>query len=393
MSRLSRMPAAYLRGLDRERVDQLAALALGLATQLQVWLSPSITDRPQAAVAGLALSAAVGVRRRWPFGALLVGVVAVSGEAFFGGAIVEHAAAAIPAAILVFYGAGAFLDRRRARLALGVGIIGLLPQILITPHTGSDLFFEPVILALAPWACGRFLRERSERVRDLRELSERLDAEREQGAIAATDQERIRIARDLHDVLGHCLSVIVLQAGGARMLIGSEPGRADTAMKVIERAGHDALEELRRLLGVLGGAGASGGPEPQPGLGDIDALVQRTRMAGLTTDLHIEGLPGPISPALGLCAYRIVQEALTNAIKHAGPARATVRVRSEMGRLELEIADNGDGPPVSDATRVGRGLIGMRERAALHGGDVRTGAGPSGGYLVRASLPFSGGVP
>jgi signal transduction histidine kinase len=393
MSHLLRMLAAYLHGLDRERADQLAALALGLATQLQVWLSPSITDRPQATVAGLALSAAVAVRRRWPFGAVLIGVVAVSGEAFFGGAIVQHAVAAIPAAILVFYGAGAFLDRRRARLALGVGIIGLLPQILLTPHAGSDLFFEPVILAFGPWACGRFLRERSERVRDLRELSERLDAERDQGAVAASWQERIRIARDLHDVLGHCLSVIVLQAGGARMLIGSEPGRADTAMKVVERAGHDALEELRRLLGVLGGAEAGGGHEPQPGLGDIGALVQRTRMAGLTTDLHIEAPPGPISPALGLCAYRIVQEALTNVIKHAGPSRATVRVCWQMGRLELEIADDGRGSPTGDATRVGRGLVGMRERAALHDGNVRTGAGPSGGYLVRASLPYSGGVP
>ncbi len=391
MPGLLRTPA-YVRGLDRERADQLAALALGLVTELQVWLSASITDRPQAAVAGLALSAAVGVRRRWPFGALLAGVVAVSGEAFFGGAIVQHAFAAIPAAILVFYGAGAFLGRRRARLALGVGVIVLLPQILITPHTGSDLFFEPVILAFAPWACGRFLRQRSERVRDLRELSERLDAEGEQSAVAATDHERIRIARDLHDVLGHCLSVIVLQAGGARMLVGSEPARADTAMKVIERAGHDALEELRHLLGVLGGAGARRHPEPQPGLADLDALVRRTRMAGLTTDLHIEGSPGPISPALGLCAYRIAQEALTNVIKHAGPARASVRVRWEMGRLELEIADTGRGPPVGHAARVGRGLIGMRERAALHGGEVRTGGGPGGGYLVRASLPFSGGV-
>jgi signal transduction histidine kinase len=393
MPALLRTPAAYVRGLDRERVDQLVALALGLVTELQVWLSPSVTDRPQAAVAGLVLSAAVGVRRRWPFGALVAGVAAVSGEAAFGGAIVQHAVAAIPAAILVFYGAGAFLDRRRAWQALGVGAIGLLPQILITPNTGSDLFFEPVILAFAPWACGRFLRQRSERVGDLRELSERLDAERDQGAAAATGHERIRIARDLHDVLGHCLSVIVLQAGGARMLIGSEPARADTAMKVIEHAGHDALEELRYLLGVLGCGEASGGPEPQPGLADIDALVRRTRAAGLMADLHIEGSPGPVSPVLGLCAYRIAQEALTNVIKHAGPARATVRVRWEMDRLELEIADTGCGPPAGHAARTGRGLIGMRERAALHDGQVRTGAGPGGGYLVRASLPFSGGVP
>jgi signal transduction histidine kinase len=392
MSRFFRMPAAYVRGLDRERVDQVAALVLGVVTELQVWLSASIHDRPQAAVAGLVLSAAVAIRRRWPFGALLAGVIAVSGEAAFGGAIAQHTVAAIPAAILVFYGAGAFLDRRRARLALGAGVMVLLVQILITPYTASDLFFEPVILAFAPWACGRYLRERSERVRDLRELSERLDAEREQYAITATGQERTRIARELHDALGHCLSVIVLQAGGARMLLGSEPARADAAMTVIERAGHDALVETRRLLGVLGGAEDSGRNEPPPGLADVEALVQRTRVAGLPTDLLIEGPPKPVSPALALCAYRIVQESLTNAIRHAGPARATVRLRWETDQLQLEIADNGRGPAAVNGRRIGHGLIGMRERAALHDGVVYAGAETSGGYLVRASLPLWDGI-
>lgn len=392
MSRFFRMPAAYVRGLDRERVDQVVALVLGLVTEFQVWLSASIHDRPQAAVAGLALSAAVAVRRRWPFGALLVGVIAVSGEAAFGGAIVQHAVAAIPAAILVFYGAGAFLDRRRAGLALGAGVMVLLVQILITPNTASDLFFEPVILAFAPWACGRYLRERSGRMRDLRELSERLDAEREQHAITAADQERTRIARELHDALGHCLSVIVLQAGGARMLLGSEPARAAAAMTVIERAGHDALVETRHLLGVLGGAEDTGRTEPQPGLADVETLVQRTRVAGLPTELLIEGPPKPVSPALALCAYRIVQEALTNAMRHAGPAQATVRLRWGMGQLQLEIADNGHGPAAGNSARTGRGLIGMRERAALHDGVVHAGAGTSGGYLVRASLPLWDGI-
>jgi len=386
--------ASFMRRLDREHVDQALALVFALVTELQVWLSASIGDRPQAAVAGLALSAAVGVRRRWPFGALVVGVASVSGEAAFGGTIAQHAIVAIPAAGLVFYGAGAFLERRRARQAFAVGVLGLLPQILITPHVGSDLFFEPVLLAFAPWAGGRYLRERSVQLCTVRELSERLDAERDQRVSAATGQERTRIAQELHDVVGHCLSVIVLQAGGARMLIGSEPARAEAALRVVERSGTEALMEMRRLLGVLAhGAGVSGSLAPQPGIGDIEALVQRTGAEGLITDLYVEGSPRPVIPTLGLCAYRIIQEALTNVIKHAGAARATVRVCWEKDRLELEVADDGRGPPTDVDPRIGRGLIGMRERAALHNGAVRAGAGKNGGYLVRASLSLAEGVP
>jgi signal transduction histidine kinase len=373
--------------LDRRRMDGVVAFVLVVATVLQVLLDPSIHDRPQAAIAGVVLCVAVGVRRRWPFGALLSGVAAVSGEAAFGGALAQHVVASIPAAMLSFYAAGAFLEQRRARLALAAAVAVLLIQVLLTPNTVSDLFFEPVILAFLPWACGRLLREHSHRERLVREYSEQLDAEREQRERRVRDRERMRIARELHDVIGHCLSVIVLQAGGARMVIASEPERAEAAIRAVERAGHDALSETRRLLRVFGGEG-SGSLEPQPGLADIHALVSRTREAGLTADLLIEGTPRPISPALALCAYRIVQEALTNAIKHAGPARASVRVSWEQDRLKLEIADDGRGPASVSAIGSGHGIIGMRERAALHEGIVHTGAGTSCGYLVRASLPL-----
>jgi signal transduction histidine kinase len=386
MSRLSSVLAS-VRGLDRVRVDEVVAFVLAVVTVLQVWLDGSIHDRPEAVVAGLVLCAAVGVRRRWPFAAVICGVAAVSAEAAFGGAVAQHVVAAIPAAMMVFYAAGAFLDQPRARLALAAGVLVLLIQVLLTPNTVSDLFFEPVILALGPWACGRWLRERSNLERISRELSERLDAERERRVGAAADRERTRIARELHDVIGHCLSVIVLQAGGARMVIDSEPDRADVAMRVVERAGHEALVEVRRLLGVFGSAERNG-LEPQPGLADIETLVERTRAAGLATDLRVEGTARLVSPAVGLCAYRIVQEALTNAIKHAGPARATVRVSWEPSQLRLEIADDGRGPQSVNGIGGGHGIVGMRERAALHDGVVGTGAAARGGYLVRASLPL-----
>jgi signal transduction histidine kinase len=377
-------------GLDRGRIDQVLAVAMIVVAELQVWANRSIHDRPQAALSALVLCGAIGARRRWPLGSVLAGVAAESVEAAFGGSLADHVVVALPAGILLFYAAGAFLDQRRARIALVAGVLGLLPGVLLTPHVVSDLFFEPVILAFLPWLCGRWLRERADRARRFRELSERLDAKREQRASSAADQERMWIARELHDVIAHYLSVIVLQAGGARMVIGSQPERAADAMRVVEGAGRQALAEVRHLLGVLG-AEPSSGLAPQPGIATIEDLVARTRAAGLETDLLVDGMPKDVSPALALCAYRIVQEGLTNTIKHAGPARATVRLRWADERLELEIADDGRGSAAIDHGPAGHGIIGMRERAALHQGSVQIAAGNGRGYLVHASLPLISG--
>jgi hypothetical protein len=177
--------------LDRARIDQVLAVAMTVVAEVQIWANRSIHDRPEAALAGLVLCGGVGVRRRWPLGSVLAGVGAVSGEAAFGGSLVDHVIVALPAGILVFYGAGAFLDPRRSRIALVAGVLGLIPAVLLTPHAVSDLFFEPVILAFLPWLCGRWLRERARRVQQFRELSERLDSEREQRVSVAADQERI----------------------------------------------------------------------------------------------------------------------------------------------------------------------------------------------------------
>jgi signal transduction histidine kinase len=375
-----------VRDLDRARIDAVVATALALAIELQVWLIGSVHDRLAAAVAGLVLCAAVAFRRRWPLGAVVAGCGAVSVEAAFGGVLVDSVPTTILAGFLCFYGAGAFLPKRRSRVALGVGILALLPQIVLTPHVVSDLFFEPAILAFVPWLIGRWLRERAERARRFRELCEQLDANREQRVAGAADRERIRIARELHDVVGHCLSVIVLQAGGARMVVETEPERAREAMRVVERAGHAALVEMRHLLGVFGSLPRG----PQPGLASIGELVERTRAAGLKTDLTVDGEPRDVSPALALCVYRIVQEGLTNTIKHAGRAQATVRMSWDENRLELEVADDGQGPAPDRDGRVGHGLIGILERAALHHGSVEVGAGPAGGYRVFASLPLAG---
>jgi signal transduction histidine kinase len=180
----------------------------------------------------------------------------------------------------------------------------------------------------------------------------------------------------------------------------SEPDRAEASLRSVERAGREALTEMRRLLGVLGSADNLRGLAPQPGLADVQDLVDRTCAAGLATDLHVEGEPAMLSPTLDLCAFRIVQEGLTNAIKHAGPARATVRVQWAADALELEVSDDGRGScataGVARAHGIvgdvagGHGIAGMRERAALHGGSIHAGPGASGGgFIVRAHLPLT----
>jgi signal transduction histidine kinase len=376
-------------GLDRVRVDELIGLVLLVEIELQVWLNPYVHHRVPAALGGLGLSVVVAVRRRWPFAAVLVGVAAVAGQDVFGGRLTQHALGAIPAGIMVFYGAGAFLAARRARAALGLGVTVLLVDVLITRPTFAEFFFTGLMLCLLPWTVGRILRERVARESAYRESAERLDAGREQRARAAAVNERTRIARELHDVIAHSVSVMVIQAGGARMVMDSEPARAEGSLRSVERAGREALAEMRRLLGLLDSGEDPRALAPQPGLADIEDLVSRTCTAGLEAKLHVEGEPAMVSPALDLCAYRIVQEALTNAIKHAGPARVTVRLRWTRDALEVDVSDNGRGPISGNGALGGHGIAGMRERTGLHGGNIQAGRGEHGGFAVQARLPLT----
>ncbi|HEU0249143.1 MAG TPA: sensor histidine kinase [Solirubrobacteraceae bacterium] len=384
----ARGPSGRFPRFDPVRVDELVGLALLLAMELQVWLGSHVNQRAAEALAAVAISAAVMVRRRWPFAALLVVFVAVPAQDALGGRLTQSNPSAILALILVFYGAGAFLETRRACLALVVVLLGSCLSVMIETGQFSDFLFTGTFLVALPWGTGRFLRERGIRERAHRERAEQLDAVREQRASTAASGERARIARELHDVIAHSVSVMVIQAAGARTVMDSEPDRADASLRSVERAGREALAEMRRLLGALDGGRDPRALAPQPGLADIEDLLARTRAAGLTTDLLVEGAAAPLSPALDLCAYRIVQEALTNAIKHAGPASAEVRVRWECDALELEVIDDGCGPAAENGFSGGHGIAGMRERAALHGGSIQAGAGSGRGFAVRARLPL-----
>jgi signal transduction histidine kinase len=253
------------------------------------------------------------------------------------------------------------------------------------PVAFTDIAFFAVLFG-APWVGGRVLRHRSEREHALEGRAARLEVERDTRAREAVADERTRIARELHDVVAHAISLIVLQARGGRRLIADDPDETRRALDVIERAGEQALVEMRRLLGLLRHDEAEPTLAPPPSLRRIDELVAGIRASGLAVEVVVEGDPVELPPGVDVSAYRIVQEALTNALKHAGPARAQVTVTYGADAVDLAILD--DGPGGASANGGGYGLAGMRERVAIYGGRLESGPRPEGGYALRVRLPL-----
>lgn len=243
------------------------------------------------------------------------------------------------------------------------------------------------VLIWAVWLSGLYLSTRRKYLHSLEERAERLERERDAQAQVAAAAERARIAREMHDVIAHSVSVMVVQADGAAYMVDLDPERARRAMQTIGEIGRQALAEMRRMLGVLREEGGGGSYAPQPGVEQLTELVAQIRSAGLPVDLTIEGVPAELPAALQLAIYRIVQEALTNTRKHGGPlATAQVRLRYGDTAVEIRIRDDGRGAEAVTDGR-GHGLVGMTERAALYGGSVRSGPRPEGGYEVLARLP------
>jgi signal transduction histidine kinase len=243
--------------------------------------------------------------------------------------------------------------------------------------TFSGIIFFTLLFG-APWLAGYVVRRRRQseaRMRDERDAAE-----------AAIVDERARIARELHDVVAHAISVIVLQARGGRRLLDTEPEETRGALDTIEHTGQQALVEMRRLVGLLREGDSDLTLMPQPTLSQLDHLVEQVRAAGLPVDVKIEGESVELPPGVDLSAYRIVQEALTNALKHAGPASASVHLRYLGDLLEVDIRDDGAG--VSNDKASGYGLDGIRERVSVVGGEIETGPRAEGGFAVLARLPY-----
>jgi signal transduction histidine kinase len=384
--------SARVRSFDPVRVNQLVAVALLVEIELQIWLANSIHDRFYAGLVGGALAGAVSVRRRWPLAAVFVVSAFMSLRMLLGvGGSLQNIAGVSVGVLLLFYGLGAFAPQRRSVWMLGFAVVISSLNALTKPGGGISAMVPFELFAvLLPYALGRMMRARAAGQREAREVAEQLDAARDARTRTAAYGERARIARELHDVIAHSVSVMVIQSGGARLVMGDDLARAEESLRSVERAGREALAELRRLLGILGD-GDLRALAPQPGLCDIEPLLADARASGISADLLIDGEPASVSPALDLCAYRIVQEALTNAIKHAAPARASVKVRWRDGELELEVSDEGSRRRTVNGAGGGHGIPGMRERVALHNGTLQAGVRRDGGFTVRACLPLTSG--
>jgi signal transduction histidine kinase len=380
--------------------DWVLALVLAVLFQIEVWtIDPShppgdvgtevfsSTERAAAAATGLVLTLSLAWRRRAPL--VVLGVaIATSVVANVVGVLDEATTPAI-ALVIAVYSVGAHTSGLRAAVG-GFGAAALIAVNVAEQFSLGDLLLIATILGGA-WLAGRAMRYRREREHVLELLTVDLEREREEKARAAVAEERVRIARELHDVVAHAISVIVLQARGGRRSLATDPGETREALDMIEATGSEALAEMRRLLGMLRKDDEEIALAPQPSLRSLDALAAQMREAGLPVDLSVEGEPTELPPGVDLSAYRIVQEALTNALKHAGPATARVVVRYRENDLELEIADTGAGASASASDGVGHGLAGMRERVSLYGGKIETGPGDGGGFAVRARLPLDSG--
>jgi signal transduction histidine kinase len=290
---------------------------------------------------------------------------------------------------VAFYSVGAHTEGRRALVggAAGVAAVAAIDYLAggVFQSEGGVRPGAWLLLVLA-WQAGSEMRRRRAELGSLRARTVELEHDREEKARVAAAEERARIARELHDVVAHSVSVMVVQAQAADRVLEGEQPAARELLGSIETTGRQALTELRRLLGLLRRDDHQASLAPQPSLRYLDGLVEQVRGAGLPVDLVVQGEPARLSPGVDLSAYRIVQEGLTNALKHAGRAQARVVVRYAPGELQLEVADDGHGS--GDGGGAGHGLAGMRERVALYGGDLESGPVAGGGYVLRARLPL-----
>jgi signal transduction histidine kinase len=341
-----------------------------------------LPDTPTAALVLVAVAClALAWRRRWPVAVLGVSVAAATVYTLLG--YVNGAVLVAPMAAL--YAVAAASGVRRA-VTYGLGTLAVLglASIAVNPlgPLGGAVVILPFMTAIMVVA--------GIAVANRRAYVESIRARADQDARRRIDEERLRIARELHDVVAHTMATINVQAGVAVHVLPTRPEAAADALQAIKTASKEGLRELRAILNVLRQADDADPTQPAPGTAQLETLVAGARRAGLETTLSVTGTPTPLSAAVDLAAYRIVQESLTNAIRHAGPAQASVWLSYGDDELRIDVADTGRGKPVGVSEGAGHGLVGMRERAAAVGGSVETGPSPGGGFRVAARLPLHG---
>lgn len=379
-----------LRGLDRRLVDGFLGLVIALVSL--PGLMPTLDDSRRDPDAGslvliLLMTLPVAYRRVAPD--IVMGTTGLATVVYYALGYPDTPAAL--GTLVALYSVAAHGNRKLAVQALVYTTIGLSISVLVSDPGDLTLqiLISNYIIYGTAWVIGDNVRTRRAYTVELEARAARLEQERETNSREAVIDERRRIAREMHDVVAHNVSVMVVQAGAARRVMDTKPDQARTALSSIETTGRQALTEMRRLTGVLR---REDEPDkaPQPGLDCLDELIEKTCEAGLPVDVVLEGRPYDLPQSVDLSAFRIVQEALTNSLKHAGPSKAVVWLKYGPGRLDLRVTDDGRGAAeqLSNGRPAGHGLVGMRERVALFGGDLKTGPLPGGGYEVMATLPL-----
>jgi signal transduction histidine kinase len=373
------------RGVDV--VIVIAALAGAVGT-----LARPADDRPDDPVLVGLEAAAVAVmiaallwRRRAPFLVPASTWLVSAGLSFLDGRLIVGQPAISIAGMIAAILLGSLREERRARSGLVVVVVSAVTVVFHDPmHSLSSLFFVPMLFAVG-WLVGFALRERAVQTEAAEQRAARAERDRESAARLAVAEERARIARELHDVVAHAVSVMVLQVGAVRHRM--PPGSADReALHNVEHAGRTALTEMRQLLGAMRGDDDEPDLTPQPGLDMLPCLLADVRAAGLEVRLVVEGEPQALPRGLDLSAYRILQEGLTNVLKHANAHLAQVRVRYHGTQVELEVRDDGHGPAGSDG--LGHGLVGIGERVKIYGGELTAGPTDGGGFALHVQLPL-----
>jgi signal transduction histidine kinase len=381
----------FLRLARRYWFDALILAGVGIGVSGAV-LGRDRTDGPEGplwfdVLAILAIVLPLLARRRFPFGAPVAMGVAAALTSFVDQTVVPYDGVTFLVGCAALFLVGSLRDRSQAvaGLAVAEGILAVVVH--NDPRSGVGNFIVGSIIFTIVWTIAFGVGRKSVEADEAKERAARAEGEREERARSAVTEERARIARELHDVVGHSVSVMTVQASAVRRLLRPEQQREREALLIVEQTGREALAEMRRMVGVLRRPEEAPALAPQPSLEHLGKLVEQAREAGLPVELRVEGEPLPLPAGVDLTAYRLVQEGLTNALKHARAERAEVLVRYSDGDIEVTVSDDGRGAGSGDGG--GHGLVGMRERVAVYGGDLEAGPRPEGGYRLRAKLPLA----
>ena len=371
--------------LRRHALD-VFVVALAAVQQAEVWVAQVPGPRLAVMLASALWTLPLLLRRRLPFAAPAFAFAVQIGASFIDPDAFGGEATGLVTLLATFWVVGAqdHAIQALAGAAIGCATLAVIAQTDARVDTSGAIFV--MVMGGAVTLIAFTLRRRATRATELEQRADRLVAERDERARVAVAAERARIAGELHDVIAHSLSVMTVQAGAARVLLDTQPERARQPLVAVEETGRQTLAELRRLLGLLHQAPGDTTPLPQPGMEHLDALVERARTAGLPVLLSVEGTRAALPTGIELAAYRIVQDALTNALEHANAKNAHVTVRYAAEALQIEISD--DGRATRHTESDGNFLAAVRERAELYGGQLEAGTRPTGDYAVRARLPL-----